>query len=253
VPPRLSTTASTAPPTTDRAGAQTTAGPASPTAAAAGPSATPASPTSPTSPRKYDPNDTLSAQITRGMAQLDQDLKDNAIAKMLSEKTGQRPANLVVGFFFLMCCVILHTHGWDTLVMMIGFSYPVYASFKALKTENIEDDTEWLTYWVVFGTFILLEDFSSLFFDETHWSPIYYLLKLVFILWLALPRYQGANVVFNKVINPILSSYEKSIDQARAEAREIAQKARVDGQQMATQAAFSAAVAAANPGAKKNT
>jgi len=178
---------------------------------------------------------------------LDASLANVALAKLAAEKTGQRPAVLAVGLFLSCCLMILYTHGWDTLVKLVGFSYPVYASFKALKTEAASDDTEWLTYWVVFGTFILLEDFSSLFFEESNWSFLYYIAKLVFILWLFMPKFKGANTVFKKIISPVLTKWEKSIDQARVEAREFADKARVEGQQAATTAAFAAAAASVTP------
>jgi receptor expression-enhancing protein 5/6 len=37
----------------------------------------------------------------------------------------------------------------------------VLQSYKALKTVDSEDDSHWLTYWVVFGFLSLLESFSA--------------------------------------------------------------------------------------------
>ncbi|MBV97667.1 Receptor expression-enhancing protein 5, partial [Eschrichtius robustus] len=45
---------------------------------------------------------------------------------------------------------------------------------KAIESPNKEDDTQWLTYWVVYGVFSIAEFFSDLFLS---WFPFYYMLK----------------------------------------------------------------------------
>lgn len=51
---------------------------------------------------------------------------------------------------------------------------------KAIESPNKEDDTQWLTYWVVYGVFSIAEFFSDLFLS---WVPFYYMLK---VCWLSL-------------------------------------------------------------------
>ena len=41
------------------------------------------------------------------------------------------------------------------------FLYPAYWSIKALETSDLKDDRKWLTYWVVFAFFSVLEYFSG--------------------------------------------------------------------------------------------
>lgn len=36
---------------------------------------------------------------------------------------------------------------------MIGFVFPMYASIKAIESPATDDDTMWLTYWLVFSIF----------------------------------------------------------------------------------------------------
>jgi len=140
------------------------------------------------------------------------------IAKNLSDKTGQPPAVLAAAAAVLMCLIILWSHGFDALCNLVGFMYPLYASFKALKGKG--DDTEWLTYWVVFGFFIVFEDFADAMFERNMWSTVYFVLKLVFLIWCQLPQYKGANWVFNHVIYPVLHKYEKDIDSIGEVAKE---------------------------------
>ena len=43
----------------------------------------------------------------------------------------------------------------------IGFAYPAYCSIRALESSVKSDDTQWLTYWVVFAAFSVVEYFAG--------------------------------------------------------------------------------------------
>lgn len=51
-----------------------------------------------------------------------------------------------------------------------------YRSIKAIESSSKEDDTTWLTYWVVYGTFSVAEFFSDIFL---YWFPFYYAGKVM--------------------------------------------------------------------------
>jgi len=128
------------------------------------------------------------------------------------KKAGIRRAYLLVGAVAIMSLIVLLYHGSDALCNLVGFIYPMYASFKALKTPVKDDDTEWLTYWVVYGFCTLIEDFCQSIFSENALSTIYFIAKIVFLVWLYLPQTKGANMIFKVVVEPILSKYEAQID-----------------------------------------
>lgn len=93
------------------------------------------------------------------------------------------------------------------LSSVAGYVWPVYASFKAIRTPEKDDDTQWLTYWVVFGT---LEAAATVL--PLRFIPMYSVAKCVFLLWCYLPQTRGANLVFRVAIEPFLTRYENSID-----------------------------------------
>ena len=47
------------------------------------------------------------------------------------------------------------------LANTVGFLYPAYCSIKALESSVKNDDTQWLTYWVVFAFFSVVEYFAD--------------------------------------------------------------------------------------------
>lgn len=55
--------------------------------------------------------------------------------------------------------------------------YPAYASMKAIESPQKDDDTKWLTYWVSFAAFSIIEYFADML---VYWVPFYWLLKVNF-------------------------------------------------------------------------
>ena len=53
---------------------------------------------------------------------------------------------------------------------LVGFVYPAYASFKAIDSDDPNDDTQWLTYWVVFACSSIVETAANFLIS---WIPFY--------------------------------------------------------------------------------
>ncbi|XP_052566008.1 receptor expression-enhancing protein 5-like isoform X4 [Culex pipiens pallens] len=78
---------------------------------------------------------------------------------------------------------------------------------KAIETRTKEDDTKWLTYWVIYGVLSVFEH-VSLFLVQA--IPFYWLLKCVFFIWCMVPiENNGANFMYHRVILPYFKKYEK--------------------------------------------
>eukprot|EP00457_Paulinella_chromatophora_P010816 gb/GEZN01010932.1/.p1 GENE.gb/GEZN01010932.1/~~gb/GEZN01010932.1/.p1 ORF type:complete len:225 (-),score=36.99 gb/GEZN01010932.1/:399-1073(-) len=120
-----------------------------------------------------------------------------------------KPAYVVFGAGALVVLIILIGVGANAFCNLVGFVYPVYCSFKALKSDSKEDDTQWLTYWIVYGFFNTFESITDLLLA---WIPFYYLLKIVFLVWLMAPQTMGATMVYKNLIEPQLAKYESKVD-----------------------------------------
>ncbi|XP_063747793.1 receptor expression-enhancing protein 6 isoform X2 [Eleginops maclovinus] len=128
----------------------------------------------------------------------------------LEEKTGIKKKIIVVGAASLTGLYLMYGYGAALVCNMIGFVYPAYYSIKALESLSKEDDTKWLTYWVVYGVFSLGEFFSDIFL---YWFPFYYAFKCLFLLWCMAPiSWNGSQVIYNKVVRPIFLRYEATVD-----------------------------------------
>lgn len=63
----------------------------------------------------------------------------------------------------------------------VGFIYPAYVSIHAIESHTKEDDTKWLTYWVVFAVFSVFEFFADIIVG---WFPLYWLAKVLTVCFL---------------------------------------------------------------------
>ncbi|KAK9825598.1 hypothetical protein WJX74_008966 [Apatococcus lobatus] len=95
------------------------------------------------------------------------------------------------------------------LCYFVALVYPTWESFKAIGTAAKADDTQWLTYWVVYN---LLTTLEYLLMGLFSYVPLYYEAKVLFIIWLIAPQTKGAQLLFETIVRPFLVQYASKID-----------------------------------------
>lgn len=86
------------------------------------------------------------------------------------------------------------------IAVAIGTVYPAVSSILAAATEEIADDTYWLTYWCCYGCLVLIMDVLE---QWMGWIPGFYTLVIFTTIYLMLPMFQGADKVFRTVLVPL--------------------------------------------------
>lgn len=91
------------------------------------------------------------------------------------------------------------------LSILIGTLYPLVCSIAAAGTDEVADDTYWLTYWSVYGCLYLI--MTAL---ETYigWIPGFYTLVILATVYLMLPMFYGADKLFRRVLVPLAGLQE---------------------------------------------
>lgn len=136
----------------------------------------------------------------------------NPIFERVEEKTGVKRLHVTVGVGTLLSLYLMIGYGADFLCNFIGFLYPAYASVKAIESKEKDDDTKWLTYWVVYSFFSLVEFFTDIFL---FWIPFYWFLKFLFLSYCMLPfSWNGSLTIYQRVIRPFVLKHQRQLDSA---------------------------------------
>jgi receptor expression-enhancing protein 5/6 len=138
---------------------------------------------------------------------------------------------LALGIGFVYFFLIFLNYGGQILSNLVGFIFPgtfplqrrliaAYESIKAIESVGTADDTQWLTYWVVFSFFNVVEYWSRTILYWLRMFPgpmgyglanlglaFYYLFKTIIVLWLALPQFRGAQYIYHAFLRPLLARH----------------------------------------------
>ncbi|TMX04224.1 HVA22-like protein k isoform X1 [Solanum lycopersicum] len=96
-----------------------------------------------------------------------------------------------------------------TACCSVGIVLPVYSTFKAIETGNRNEQHKWLLYWAAYGSFSIVEAFTDKFL---YWFPLYYHVKLAFLVWLQLPSAEGAKQLYTNHLRPFLMKHQARLD-----------------------------------------
>ncbi|XP_061764693.1 receptor expression-enhancing protein 3 [Nerophis ophidion] len=132
-----------------------------------------------------------------------------------------------------------------SVVLVFGTLYPAYYSYKAVKTKNVKEYVRWMMYWIVFALYTVAETITDL---TLAWFPLYYELKVAFVVWLLSPYTRGASLIYRKCLHPMLSSREREIDEYIVQAKEKSYETMVNFGKQGLSIAATAAVTAAVKG-----
>lgn len=80
----------------------------------------------------------------------------------IEKQTGVDKFYIFIAGAILTGILLFVVGGAQLIVSLVGFIYPAYQSFKAISTPNPDDDTQWLTYWVVYAFFNITESVTDL-------------------------------------------------------------------------------------------
>jgi len=147
--------------------------------------------------------------LKKRMAEMELSLRENAQLKRLYTLTS---IPIIYMLFGLICIFLLSIYifsGIRAITNVIGVIYPGYMSLKALKNEDVKQDMLWLSYWIWYGLFTMIESITDILL---FWIPLYEFFKMGFYIYLYAPNTKGALFLYRKILQPLvikLQQYEK--------------------------------------------
>lgn len=146
-------------------------------------------------------------------------IEDDRVSWVFEEENRSK---VWIGSVLVLSVYLVFGPGAQLISNVVGFVYPAYCSIKALETKSSEDDTRWLTYWVVFSVFTIADTFSGFLLS---WIPFYWLLKVLFLVWCFAPQLNGSLIIYNNIIYPSFKRHEKKIEKAMHRVDDVLHKA----------------------------
>jgi receptor expression-enhancing protein 1/2/3/4 len=97
------------------------------------------------------------------------------------------------------------------LIQALGYLYPAFLSFKAIRDKNTREYVHWMMYWIVFAFFNCLEPLADMIIGC--WLPFYQEAKLLFVIWLFAPITRGSSFLYRSLVHPRLLERAEVIDE----------------------------------------
>jgi len=97
----------------------------------------------------------------------------------------------------------------NVLIVALGFLYPAYKCYKAIKSNDNDQLNHWTLYWVVMATFYSVSKITDIFIS---WLPLYYEAKVLFTIYIMVPQTKGAAYLYVSFLQPFLDAHEEEID-----------------------------------------
>ncbi|KAI6217385.1 Receptor expression-enhancing protein [Aphelenchoides fujianensis] len=140
----------------------------------------------------------------------------SAFLEKFEKNTNLKREQLAYAFLGLTAVYFIVGQFAQIIVNVVGFAYPAYQSVKAIRTPTTEDDTKWLTYWTVFAFFSLVDYFANW---VLCYFPLYWLAKILFLLYLYLPYTNGAVLLYANFLDGFITSCENSFHNHQQKAK----------------------------------
>lgn len=143
----------------------------------------------------------------KSMDELELRLRENPHLKKLQSNIGIPLTYIMCGGGFSLLMLIYLVSGVSALSNIICVVYPFYMSLKVLYKNSQEENLLYLSYWIWYAIFALLENIRITYLILS-FIPFYYYLKMMFFIYLYSPTMKGSLFLYHKLLLPLTLKLE---------------------------------------------
>ncbi|CAF4253138.1 unnamed protein product [Adineta steineri] len=137
--------------------------------------------------------------------------------KPVEEKIRLERSLIVLGLFPIVIIYMIFGGCNDFVCNFIGILYPICASLSIVKSSEADyaKEKELLIYWIVYSSLISIEYIG---YNQFHALRIYWLVKLIFLIWFI--NYGAAKAKKLLEIVALVRLYQKELEQEENEEKD---------------------------------
>lgn len=121
------------------------------------------------------------------------------LVHLLSSRLKVSVGFIIIVYLFLAILLSLINITGNLIVLITGTIYPGYMSLNSIYSKEIDEDKQWLTYWVLFCGINFIDYILG---PLTYSIPFYYTLKLLFVIFLFWPNTRGSFLIYENFLFP---------------------------------------------------
>lgn len=176
----------------------------------------------------------ITEQLDAAERTLDRELSKYSIFLQAERKSGIKKTHLVVGAGFAVLSFIFLQLLPTLTLTLIATVYPALMTVAAIEHHNKQEDTRWLTYWLVLGAMAFIHLITGGALERV--VPLFNVIKAAFLVWLFLPSTRGATLIYEHAFRPLvkqpgvkeaLGKLQKGLDANVKSAEKIVQDAKI--------------------------
>lgn len=128
--------------------------------------------------------------------------------KNFERQLGVAREYLLFAVLFVLSFMLFTLGGAALVINLVAFVYPAYCSIKALDKEDPDTHTHWLIYWVIYAFYQCFDLLIDILFS---WIPLYFLVKIFFIVYAYHPATKGGDKLY-ALLRPLVRKHILKID-----------------------------------------
>ncbi|GJN27683.1 hypothetical protein PR202_gb15725 [Eleusine coracana subsp. coracana] len=97
------------------------------------------------------------------------------------------------------------------LTLLFGYAMPALECFKSIEQRPGRTDQLrfWCEYWIILVILVMFDEIAGALISKI---PMYYELKLAFLVYLWYPKTRGTDIVYETFLQPLVMQYQPSIE-----------------------------------------
>ncbi|KAF7009134.1 hypothetical protein CFC21_023725, partial [Triticum aestivum] len=96
--------------------------------------------------------------------------------------------------------------------VLFGYAMPALECFKAVeqRTGRTDQLRFWCQYWIILVILVIFDEIAGALISRI---PMYYEVKLAFLVYLWYPQTRGSDIVYENFVRPLVMQYEPNIEE----------------------------------------